>query len=85
MGSINYQSPYIALKYLPFLSKRFWKENLYASWLFTSGNKPYYEVGYSMDQIGLFGGVGVFVGFQGKEFYGVGVKASLTLRNEVSL
>ncbi len=84
-GNVYYQSPYLALKYLPFLSKRFWKENLYASWLFSSEKKPYFEVGYAMDQIGLFGGIGVFAGFQGKEFYGFGIKVSFKLGNEISL
>lgn len=84
-GFVNYQSSYIALKYLPFLSKRFWKENIHASWLYSDGNKPYYEVGYSLDQIGLFGGVGFFAGFRGKEFYGFGIKASIQLRNEITL
>lgn len=76
---VNYNSPYLALKYLPFLSNRMWQENLYFSSLITKNNKPYYEVGYSMSQIGAIASVGVFAGFNGAELHRVNLKLSLLL------
>lgn len=76
---VNYQTPYLALKYLPFLSNRIWQENLHFSSLFTRNYKPYYEVGYSMSQIGALASVGVFAGFEGQKFYSLSVKVSIML------
>ena len=76
---VNYSTPYLALKYLPFLSNRMWEENLHFSSLFTKDFKPYYEVGYSMSQIGALASVGVFAGFEGQKFYSINVKLSLLL------
>ncbi len=73
----NYQSPYLILKYLPFLSNRMWMENIHFASLVTRGYKPYYEVGYSMSQIGVLASVGVFAGFEGREFSSFNVKLSL--------
>lgn len=76
---ISYRSPYIALKYLPFLSNKIWLENLHFSSLFTRYNEPYYEFGYSISQIGALLSVGVFAGFEGMEFYSISVKVSIPL------
>lgn len=84
-GFMNYRSPFLALKYLPWISNRMWNENLYASTLYTKGGKPYWELGYSITEIGLFGGIGVFVGFEGNKFYMWGVKASIKFNGEVSI
>jgi len=84
-GFVRYESPFLALKYLPLLSNRMWKEDLYLSWLYTKGRTPYWEAGYGLNQIGLFGGVGVFVGFEGQKFSMVGLKACFTFRNEIRL
>ncbi len=84
-GFMKLTSPFLALKYLPWVSNRMWNENLYASSLYTRGGKPYWELGYSMTEIGIFGGVGVFVGFEGNKFYMWGVKASIKFDGEVSL
>ncbi len=84
-GFIKYESSFLALKYLPLLSNRMWKEDLYASWLYTKGRAPYWEVGYGLTQIGLFGGVGVFAGFEGQKFTTIGLKACFTFRNEINL
>jgi hypothetical protein len=84
-GFVNYTSPYLALKYLPWFSNRMWLENLNISALHTNGSKPYWEFGYSITQISIFGGVGVFVGFEGEKFRNVGVKASIQFDGEVSI
>lgn len=84
-GFINYTSPFLALKYLPWFSNRMWLENLSLSTLYLSGSKPYMEFGYSITQISIFGGIGVFVGYEGAEFKTFGVKASLKFNGEVSI
>ncbi len=84
-GFAHYQSPFLLLKYLPFLSNRMWQENLYASYLYTKGRTPYWEAGYGLTQISLFGGVGVFVGFNGQKFSSFGIKASFKLVNQIRL
>ncbi|RPH31897.1 MAG: carboxypeptidase-like regulatory domain-containing protein [Bacteroidales bacterium] len=84
-GFVSYTSPYLALKHLPWISNRMWEENLYASYLYTKGSKPYYEFGYSISQISIFGGIGIFVGFEGEKFQSFGVKASLKFSGEVSI
>ncbi|MBI5219824.1 MAG: carboxypeptidase-like regulatory domain-containing protein [Bacteroidia bacterium] len=84
-GFVTYQSPYLVIKYLPWFSNRMWMENLYLSALYTEKCKPYWEAGYSMNQIGLLCGIGVFVGFDKSKFYMVGVKASINLRGEIRI
>lgn len=76
---LGYQSPYLALKYLPFLSNRIWQENLQFAFLKTQGYKPYYEVGYFISQIGVVGGLGVFASFEGSRFHSLSVKLSLLI------
>ena len=84
-GFISYSSPYLALKHLPWISNRMWEENIYAASLYTKGSKPYWEFGYSITQISIFGGVGVFVGFEGDKFKSVGIKASIKFEGDVSI
>lgn len=82
---VSYQSPYLAIKYLPWFSNRMWMENLYVSGLFTEKLKPYWEIGYAMNQIGLIGGIGFFAGFDKFKFSMFGIKATLTLGGEIRL
>ncbi len=63
-GHISYATPYLLLKYLPFLSNRLWLENLYAHYLTQPQFKNYTEFGYGITQIFFMGSVGVFVGFE---------------------
>lgn len=84
-GFVNYSSPFLIIKRLPWFSNRMWLENLYLSSLTTQGHKPYWEFGYSMTQISIFGGVGFFVGFEGQKFVSFGVKASIKFDGEVSI
>lgn len=73
----NYRTPYLLLKLLPWVSERMWNENLHLSALNTEQLKPYYELGYSINQIVAVAGVGVFMGFDGNKFNSVMVKASI--------
>lgn len=76
---LSYQSPYLALKYLPFLSNRIWLENIQLAFLKTYGYKPYYEIGYFISQIGIIGGFGLFGSFEGGRFHSFSIKLSLNL------
>lgn len=74
-GHLKYQTQFLILKRLPWLSNKFWTENLFANMLWVNEKDPYFEVGYSMGQILLGGEVGVFAGFKGNAFHGIGVRA----------
>ncbi len=74
-GHFRYSTQFLLLKRLPWISNKFWTENLYANLLYVDGHYPYYEAGYSMGQLFFAGEIGVFAGFKGNEFHGVGVRA----------
>lgn len=78
-GSAEYRTPYLLLKYLPFISNTYWQEGLQLSYLRTPYVRNYTEVGYSLTGIGLLFGVGVYVGFDDFKQNSVGVKFSLAL------
>lgn len=73
----DYRAKHLLLKYLPLLNKTYWEENIHFSALVVPGNKPYYELGYSIDRIAVFGGMGFFVGFEGKQPVNFGFKISI--------
>ncbi len=75
-GHFKYTTQFLLLKRLPWISGKLWNENLSANFLMVDGHKPYYEAGYSMGQIFFAGEVGVYAGFKGTEFHGVGVRAA---------
>lgn len=75
----NYSSAYLLLKYLPVLNNTLIKETLSVNYLKSSLHNNYVELGYSLDNIFLMGGVGVYTGFE-KGFsprYGVKVYFNL--------
>ncbi|MCU4177621.1 DUF5686 family protein [Carboxylicivirga sp. N1Y90] len=74
---VSYTSPYLLLKFLPWVSNRLWNENLYASYLTQPNFKNYTEVGYGISQIFLMGSVGTFVGFENGKYRSWGFKVSL--------
>ncbi len=82
---IKYQSSYLALKYLPWLSNRIWNENIYFSVLYTNKVQPYWETGYTMTNIGVVFGAGFFIGFNKLNFHMIGLKFSLSLRGDYRL
>jgi hypothetical protein len=70
-------TPYLLIKFLPFLSNTLIRENLSLSYMgFSDGH--YTELGYAVSEIFLVGEVGVYVGFKGFGFESAGV--SLVLR-----
>lgn len=78
-GTVEYRTPYLLLKYLPFLSNTYWQEGLQLSCLRTPYIRNYTEVGYSLTGVALLFGVGVYVGFDDFKYESVGVKFSLAL------
>ncbi|MDR0660100.1 MAG: DUF5686 and carboxypeptidase regulatory-like domain-containing protein [Prevotellaceae bacterium] len=79
LGTFEYRTPYLLLKYLPFLNNTYWQEGLQLSYLRTPYVRNYTEVGYSLTGIGLLFGVGVYVGFDDFKYNNVGVRFSMGL------
>jgi hypothetical protein len=76
---IKYTTPYLLLKYLPGLSKTLMRENLSLSYLGSKFHNNYYEIGYSITEIFLFGELGVYVGFEDLKYKSVGIRVVLKL------
>lgn len=72
----QYTTQFLLLKRLPIISNQYWTENLYLNTLWVDKHRPYYEVGYSLGQIMFAGELGVFAGFKGSEFHGVGIRGT---------
>jgi hypothetical protein len=73
---LNFSTPYLVLKYLPFFSDRLWNETLQLDYLHTPQLKNYVEAGYT---IGLFLRAGVFVGFEQFKYRNVGVNLAIPI------
>jgi len=76
-GHIRLESDRILLKRLPVLNKTLMRESLYFNYLATYGNYPYFEVGYSLNQIFLMFNVEVFAGFKGTTHEYTGIKIGI--------
>ena len=74
---VQYTTPYLLLKYLPFLSNRLWLENLYGNYLTQPLFKNYTEIGYGVTQIFFMGSVSVFVGFENGSYSRWGFRAAI--------
>jgi hypothetical protein len=74
----KYTTPYLLLKYLPFLSNTLLRENVSVSYLGSRYHKNYTELGYSISEIFFMAQFGVYVGFEDLKYKSVGV--SLLLR-----
>jgi hypothetical protein len=76
---IQFTTPYLLIKYLPFLSSKIWCENLHLNYLTTNAVKNYWEIGYSISQIYMIGRIGVYAGFRGANYESFGVQVSVDL------
>jgi hypothetical protein len=74
---VKYTTPYLLLKYLPFLSNRLWLENLYGNYLTQPAFKNYTEIGYGISEIFFMGSFGVFAGFEGAEYSRWGFRVAI--------
>jgi hypothetical protein len=77
-GHITFTTPYLLVKYLPFLANKLWVENLHVNYLTTNFQLHYWEAGYSISQIYMVGSIGVYAGFKDADFQSVGVQVSFT-------
>jgi hypothetical protein len=73
---IRFTTPYLLIKYLPFLSNKLWCENLHLNYLTTRQQQHYWEVGYSISMIYMVGSVGIFAGFEGTSYRSYGVQVA---------
>ncbi|HEX2970260.1 MAG TPA: DUF5686 and carboxypeptidase regulatory-like domain-containing protein [Bacteroidales bacterium] len=73
----KYTTPYLFLKYLPFLSNTLMRENLSFSYLGSVNHPHYYEAGYSISEIFFLAEFGVYVGFEDFSFKSAGVALTL--------
>lgn len=74
---VRLENDRILLKRLPVLNKTLMREIIYFNYLSTTGNKPYYEVGYGLNQIFLMFNVEVFAGFKGTTHEYTGIKIGI--------
>ncbi len=77
---VQFTTPYLLIKYLPFLSNKIWLENLHLNYLTTNQQENYWEVGYSISQIYMIGSVGVFAGFNGRSYHSYAIQVSINLQ-----
>jgi hypothetical protein len=75
---LEYTTPYLLFKYLPFLSNKLWVENLHLNYLAGGAGLHYWEAGYSMGQIFMIANVGVFAGFNKDKFRLWGIQATFS-------
>jgi len=71
---LSFKTPYLVLKYIPFLSNTLWNENLYLNYLHTSLYGYYIEAGYSLSDIFFLLDAGVFSGFENGKYTRTGIK-----------
>jgi hypothetical protein len=72
-GHFKYTTPYLLVKYLPFISNTLMRENISLGYMGTRYQKHYWEAGYSISEIFLIAEAGVFVGFENLKFKSAGV------------
>lgn len=76
-GHFQYLSPFILLKYLPFVRNRMWNESLFVNYLYVPGTSNYSEFGYGIGNF-LYN-AGVFSSFEGTEYRQTGVRISVSI------
>jgi hypothetical protein len=73
----------ILLKRLPFLANTLLKETLYVNSLLTSGNKPYIEFGYGVNQVFLLFDVEVVTGFEAGRHQYTGFRIGIPIEGQM--
>ncbi|OFX85908.1 MAG: hypothetical protein A2W99_17150 [Bacteroidetes bacterium GWF2_33_16] len=76
-GHIKLENDRMILKRLPVLNKTLMREVIYFNYLSTTGSKPYYEIGYGLNQIFLMFNLEVFAGFKGSSHEYTGIKIGI--------
>lgn len=78
-GHTKYTTPYLFIKYLPFISNTLMRENVSLSYMGSVNHKHYTEMGYSISEIFLLAEFGVYVGFENFSYKSAGVSLILKL------
>lgn len=73
----KYTTPFLLVKYLPFLSNTLMRENISFSYLGSANNKHYIETGYSISEIFLLAELGVYAGFENLKYKSAGLSLIL--------
>jgi hypothetical protein len=73
-GHARFQSSYLLLKLLPWMSERLWNESISVSYLYTPDIKNHIQLGYSLNEIGFLLDVGVFTALENWSYHGTGVR-----------
>ncbi|MFN8208336.1 MAG: DUF5686 and carboxypeptidase regulatory-like domain-containing protein [Bacteroidales bacterium] len=81
-GHVQYETPLLVIKRLPFFSERLWDEALSFNLLSTPDLPAYGEFGYGLLNVGGLVDAGIYAGFEGVKFHGWGVKILLGLFDE---
>lgn len=81
-GHLNYATPYLLLKRLPFIRDRVWTEKLMVNYLYTPVLRNYTEIGYGIGNA-LYN-IGVFGSFRNLNSDQIGVKVSLRIFTQLS-
>lgn len=76
---VRFTTPYLLIKYLPFLSDKLWCENLHLHYLKTKEQPNYWEISYSVSQIYMMGSIGIYAGFKGTSYDSYGIQVLLEL------
>lgn len=76
---VSYKSPYILLKYLPFLSNTLWREMVWMGYYSSPAIHNYTEVGYTLLEVLMSTNVGVFAGFDSGKITTVGINMSFRI------
>ena len=75
----KYQTPYLALKYIPFFTNPLIREGLQISYLLQPALRNYVEVGYSMNNLFMLFDVGIFAGFEQAKYRSWGLRLSVPI------
>lgn len=73
-GHVRINSPYLALKLIPWLSERLWTESLALDYLYTSNVNHYTQLGYSINEIAFMLDLGIYTAFENWRYYGTGFR-----------
>lgn len=76
---VCYESQRLLVKFLPFLSKSQFSENIKVGYYTTGRYKNYTEVGYWLDKLFFIGGVGVTTRFENGKYSGWGISGYINL------
>jgi len=76
---LTYEHARLLIKRLPFMANSLIKETVFAKTLCTSGNRPYYEIGYGLNQLFLILNAEIVTGFVGSHHQYTGIRISIPI------